>query len=68
MQRKAVESSNIVSVGHESTTLEIEFKGGAVYQYADVPAAVAADLLQADSIGKFFHRYIKGEYEFVKVS
>ena len=68
MFRVPVESSNIVSVGHEGTTLEVEFKGGAIYQYANVPLAIYRDLLLAESVGKFFHRFIKAEYEYEKVS
>lgn len=38
MNRDAVSSSNIISVGYDSgsETLEIEFKDGAVYQYYNV--------------------------------
>ena len=67
MDRKPVTSSNIVSVGHEKMTLEVEFKGGAVYQYSNVPPEVAAELLQADSVGKYLAEHIKGEYEYHKV-
>jgi hypothetical protein len=47
MNRTPVASSNVASIGYEpaTTTLEIEFKDGSVYQYFDVPAAVHADLL-----------------------
>jgi len=39
MERKAVRSTNVASVGYDpkSKVLEIEFKSGGVYQYANVP-------------------------------
>jgi hypothetical protein len=42
MERKAVESSNLASVGYDEheEILEIEFQHGGVYQYFDVPKKV----------------------------
>lgn len=39
MDRETVQSSNIASVGYDlsSSTLEIEFKSGGIYQYSGVP-------------------------------
>jgi hypothetical protein len=39
MNREAVTSSNIASIGYDedSQTLEIEFLNGGLYQYFDVP-------------------------------
>jgi hypothetical protein len=58
MERVAVSSSNLSSVGYdaESQTLEIEFHNGGVYQYAGVPEEVYEGLLSADSQGKYFSR------------
>jgi hypothetical protein len=69
MERTPVDSSNISSIGYdeESTTLEIEFHNGAVYQYFDVPFAVYDDLMGADSHGKYLAQNIKGKYRFVRV-
>ncbi|MBR9860960.1 KTSC domain-containing protein [bacterium] len=69
MERIAVDSSNISSIGYdeESTTLEIEFHNGAVYQYFDVPFSIYDDLMGADSHGKYLAQNIKGKYRFVRV-
>ncbi len=39
MNRVAVQSSNVASVGYDasSSTLEVAFHGGGVYQYFGVP-------------------------------
>lgn len=67
IKRVPVQSSNIVSVGYRSTTatLEIEFKNRSVYQYYNVPAKIHAELMQAESHGKYVHKHvISGKYEF----
>ena len=42
MERQSVSSSNLASVGYDpnSETLEIEFKGGTIYRYFNVPSFV----------------------------
>ncbi len=67
--RISVKSSNITSIGYDedSGTLEMEFHGGAVYQYFDVPFIVYDGLMEADSHGKYLAKHIKGQYRFVRV-
>ena len=73
MQRTAVESSQIKSIGYEPTgdstrgTLEIEFTNGAVYQYADVPAETHKALMEAESIGRYFNKFLKFGYQYKRV-
>lgn len=69
MERKAVRSTNIASVGYDAgtKTLEIEFKSGGVYQYAGVPEKRYESLMKASAIGSYFHREIKPWYVFRKV-
>lgn len=64
MERQNVQSSMIASCGYDSTTstLEVEFNNGPVWQYYDVPENVYYELLNASSIGKYFHANIKGQY------
>jgi len=61
MERIPVESTNLASVGYdpESSTLEIEFRKGGIYQYFGVSQEIYEGLLNAGSKGKFFHQYIK---------
>jgi len=67
--RIPVSSSNLASVGYSafSETLEIEFHGGRVYQYFDVPASEYAGLMAAGSHGTYFHAHIKDRYSYKKV-
>ena len=69
MKRTQVVSSNISSIGYDedSSTLEIEFNSGAVYQYFDVPLKIFEGISNADSKGQYFAQHIKGYYRFVKV-
>jgi hypothetical protein len=64
-----VNSSNLMRVRHDenTSTLEIEFRGGRVYQYFDVPKSIFEALLQADSKGIFFHGQIKGQFRYARV-
>ena len=64
MKRVPVSSSNVLEVGYdgEAKTLEVEFKGGAVYHYADVPLANYEALLLADSVGSYLAAQIKPKY------
>lgn len=70
MKRTPVSSSNLESVGFdvENNILEIEFNSGGVYKYFDVPKVVFEQLMSASSHGKFFHREVKGNFRFERVS
>ncbi len=61
MRRRSVESSAVESVGYDAAhrMLEVEFAGGAVYRYLDVPPRVYDQLWREDSIGGYVNRRIK---------
>ena len=69
MKRQSVESSNLRSVGYDEflLVLEIEFKSGAVYRYYGVPSEVHDELINAESVGKYFNANVKSKYNFLKV-
>lgn len=69
MERITVQSTNIISIGYESdsSTLEIEFRGGGIYQYFGVPQSAYDDFINAGSKGKFFAQNIKNVYPCSKV-
>mgnify|MGYP000415686133 CR=1 FL=1 len=69
MQRRYIESTMIDSIGYDasSSTLEIEFKSGAVWQYYDFPESTWYEFDGAESQGRFFHAYIKGHYRETQV-
>lgn len=64
MNRDSVSSSMMASIGYDasSSILEIEFNGGAVWQYFDVPENVYYDMLNSGSLGKFYNANIKKQY------
>ena len=61
MDRRAVNSSEISTIGYDpsSLVLEVEFKTGGVYQYRGVPANVYSGLMNAPSHGTYFNQYVK---------
>ena len=69
MQRQHVQSSNLRSVGYDtaSSTLEIEFNSGGIYQYFNVPASIYQGLMGASSLGTYFHNYIKSSYRYTRL-
>jgi hypothetical protein len=69
MNRVAVASSNIASIGYEPELfiLEVEFLNGTVYQYYDVPPEVYEAFLAAGSKGSFHHRNIRNVYRYARV-
>ncbi|HBK4689244.1 KTSC domain-containing protein [Serratia liquefaciens] len=69
MERDLVSSSNIMSAGYDpdNETLEIEFKGGTVYQYYNVDAHLYEQFSGAASKGQFFNANIKNSFPFSRV-
>ena len=69
MERTLVSSTNIRAIGYDpnSSTLEIEFNHGAVYQYSDVPQGEFDALISAASHGTYFNANIKNRYPVVKL-
>ena len=69
MEMINVNSSHVEAVGYdeESSTLQVEFKGGMTYQYFDVPENVFFELRDADSVGGYLAAAIKGAYGYSKV-
>lgn len=65
-KRLSPESSNIMLAEYdkENKTLVIEFKGGSQYRYKDVPEEVWIAYKGAESVGKFFYKYIKDKYDY----
>lgn len=68
--RTPVSSASLRSVGYddEDGTLELEFHGGGVYEYFDVPGRVYRDLLRAESKGRFFHDEIRGKFDYRRLA
>ena len=64
MERIAVDSSSVTSVGYNRATfeLEVEFRNGRTYRYQQVPIAAYRLLLRAPSIGEFVNKQIKPRF------
>ena len=66
MERNNVASSNISSIGYDpqTSTLEVEFLNGGIYQYYGVPENMYQQLMSAPSKGQFLNTYIKNQYPY----
>lgn len=67
IERHAVSSSNVASIGWEDNTLAVGFKNGSVYEYEGVPEDVYQQLNASDSKGKFLASQVKGKYSYKRV-
>jgi hypothetical protein len=70
MQRLAVQSSALSSVGYDpdARILELEFReNGGVWQYFGFPLSTYKKFIGAESLGNFFVTRIKGKYPELKV-
>ena len=64
MQRKSIESSQIRSIGYDpaTETLEVEFRGGEVWQYYHFPEYMWLEFESAQSQGKYFNQQIRERF------
>lgn len=70
MKRTPVQSSNLASIGYDSTTqeLEVEFKNNTIYVYSNVPDSVHKGLMSASSHGEYFDKNVKkAGYKFKQI-
>ncbi len=69
MEMQPVKSSNVSAVGYdeENKTLTVEFRSGGIYQYAGVPPEMYADLLEADSVGRFVSQVVRAGRKGLKI-
>ncbi len=70
MDRQAVDSSMLASIGYdpETRTLEFEFNSGSIWQYSDVPPKEFIALMKAASHGSHAREHILGSYAETVVS
>lgn len=70
MTRTQVRSSNIASIGYDKDKLilEVEFIGGSTYTYEEVPENIYNSFLNATSKGIYFHNFIKGKFDYSRIS
>jgi len=51
-----------ISYDNESQELTIAFHDGKTYTYSSVPKGTASDFMNAPSLGKAYHQYIKRQF------
>lgn len=64
-----VESTTFSAVGYNEATRELSVvfrDGGETYVYANVPPAAYKEMMEADSVGGYFHANIKDNFEYTK--
>ena len=61
MDMKPVESSNIAAIGYESETLRVRFKDGKEYEYSCVTSEQHAELMAAESKGRWLSQFRRGK-------
>lgn len=69
MERIAVSSSNLASVGYDAqtSTLEVEFLNGNIYEYFSVPESTYQDLISAPSVGSYFNENVRTTFAYQKI-
>lgn len=64
----AVESSNISTWAYNpnNKALTVLFKKGTTYRYENVDKKTVLNFLMSESVGKAFHKFINGKFEYEK--
>jgi hypothetical protein len=57
-----VNSSAIRTVGYDGYTLTVEFHTGRIYDHPGVPYSIYVEFMNAQSMGAYYNRYIRGRY------
>jgi len=60
---ESVQSTNVNKIGHDGKNMWVEYKSGQVYRYKDVPEDVFNKAKDADSVGSFLAKNVKGRFE-----
>ena len=66
----AIESTVLASIAYDEPNqlLFVEFRGGAVYGYFEVPLTIHQGLLAAPSKGAYFNRFIRAHFSFTRLT
>lgn len=70
MEMIQVDSSNLAAIGYDenTSTLTIQFKSGAIYEYYDVPQFEFDNLMGAESKGTHANQNIYKRYRQQKIA
>ncbi len=69
MKLRPVQSEMLIEAGYDrkSRILQVTFRTGETYRYKGVPSSEYDGLMNAESKGKYMHRYIIGHYDYERV-
>ena len=69
MEFEFIDSSHLTGAFYDETsaTLYLQFKGGTIYEYYDVPDYVYHELMAAESKGTYAHENIYKTYKQQKI-
>lgn len=64
MSRISVSSSNVRSIGYDewTSTLEVQFHSGGIYQHSNVPSHLYVSFMDAGSKGSFYWSHLRNRY------
>ena len=70
MERMRVQSEQLRSVGYDvgSSTLEVQFRDGATFQYFYVPEFIFSRLLHSPSKAAYFRNRVRYQFKFRRVT
>lgn len=68
-EMQMVDSSNVEAVGYDADNgaIYVRFLGGDTYVYSGADQGAFEELLNAESVGSYFNRVIKPNYECAKL-
>jgi len=69
MEMKGVKSSNLNAVGYDedNKVLAVLFNDGNLYEYSDVPKETYEAMINAGSVGSYFHKNVRTSFNFKKM-
>lgn len=61
-------STNVAKVEYDRATqlLTVHFQSGGVYDHTGVPVDVFIGMQNAQSVGGYYHRQVKGQYDYTR--
>jgi len=70
MKLTAVDSEMLVAAGYDqkSHSLLAVFRTGETYRYKNVPSFIYTGLMNADSKGRYMHKYVLGRFDYERVA
>ena len=69
IKREPVASRGLAAIGYSKRlrALEVEFRDGSIYRYADVPRSLYRQLMAAESKAGFYNRHVRKKFRSVRV-